>query len=126
MQQTAVPGDSSELRPRGTAHRVKAALDVAAGAAPPSVSPFIVQASPLVAKAFVAAESALPAVNSAYQGAKALYAQLPLDVLTCCIGIIFCFFGGYFPSVFGPLFRMDSVAVDQVDISLFKCVCSSD
>jgi len=45
----------------------------------------------------------LPAIINASQTAYVIYSKLPLDVVWFLIGVIFCFFGGLYPTLFAAI-----------------------
>lgn len=85
------------------ADRVAKLVGAGAASAPPFLAKYLEMAAPAIGAATVYVQLALPHIIKALTACRDFYKALPGDLLTAAIGLLFCFFGGLYPTLFAAV-----------------------
>ena len=83
--------------------RVDRLISSAASVAPPSVVLHIKKIVPLLSRCVVFCEAGLPICANVWVAAAKAFYLLPLDLMYVALGLLLCFFGGFYPATMAAL-----------------------
>lgn len=103
MSDASPPPAAAPVAGKSEGARLASMADAAAETAPPFLVKYLKMAAPAIAAAADFVQLALPHIIKAFNASREFYQSLPADLVEVGIGLIFCFFGGLYPTLFAAI-----------------------